>query len=149
MTIHSEDLNPRMNSQKLVASRRARPSDEFAVLLCTGCSWQKPCGDDDRRQDIQKTAGYAPPDCGNRQRTRHLEGCKRALRPSHGGSPLHSGCPTRGGLGQGAPNKQRLAGWRGRLTTTLLKSPHLHALFIHCLRLSAGPSATRGVRRLT
>lgn len=27
--------------------------------------------------------------------------------------------------------------------------PHLHALFIHCLRLSTGPSETRGVRGLT
>lgn len=126
-------------------------SNEFAVLLCPGCSLQKPSGNEYWCQDIQKTSGDAPPDFGNGQNTRHLVGCRpntasfALSQPSPQRQRRGGGALLEGRLRQGAPDKERSAGGGGKLTTTLLNPPHLHALFIHCLRLSAGTSPTRGV----
>lgn len=109
---------------------------------------QKPYENEYWCQDIQKTPEY-------HHLTRHPESCEPSTASFALGQPSphrprrNGGARLEEGLGQRAPNKERSRGYRGRLTTTLLNPPHLYALFIHCLRLSAGPSETSGVRSLT
>lgn len=140
-------LDLHLNSQEQVASAR-----HVYLMNLQFCSSQtvvcKNPENEYRCQDTQKTPGY-------HHLTRHPKSCGPSTASFALGQPsLHpqrrsGGALLQGGLGQGAPNKEGSGGSGGRVTTTPLNPPHLYALFIHCLRLSAGPSATRGVRGLT
>ena len=109
MITHSEgDSDSLRNLWELVA--RARPRKECAVLRWKGCSLQKPRWDEYQCQDILKTPGYAPPDCGNRPSTRRPRGLQseRGV-PRTGSAPPQQqqwggGAPPEGGLGRGAPS---------------------------------------------
>lgn len=81
MIIHSErDVDAL--SQVVVASSKARPSDESAVLLCIGCILQTLGGDKYRCQDVLKTPGYAAPDCGTLLSRKNPEGCRTSTEPA-------------------------------------------------------------------
>lgn len=104
--------------------------------------------------------GRRPPENAKRRTTwarersepRRRRAAALARRPSHPARPPHGGSggvPTSEDEGKATRLKKPAAGSTGRRTTNLRKPPHLHTLFVHCLRLSAGPTATRGVRGLT